>query len=189
MSLVPAFEIGVWNVWIFMVLLLVPYFLEPLKVIPQGREGGGNFVNEFTKTQKGIFFSLHMLYLLMIVYSVFVPIKLGTVWFYAGLPVHLVGLVLYALVFVAFAKTPAEQLVTGGIYRYSRNPMQLSMFLVVTGIGIACASWIFLLLAVIYLVMPILYLKAEERYLLKFYGDVYRKYTEKTPKWLGIPKS
>jgi protein-S-isoprenylcysteine O-methyltransferase Ste14 len=189
MSLVPAFEIGVWNAWIFMVLLLVPYFLVPLKIVPQGREGGSSFVNEFSKTQKGIFFSLHMLNLLMFVYSVFVPIKLGTIWFYAGLPVYLVGIVFYALVFVAFARTPAEKLVTGGIYRYSRNPMHLSIFLVIAGIGIATASWVFLLIAVVLLVMPLSWLKAEERHLLKFYGDSYRDYTNKTPRWLGIPKS
>jgi protein-S-isoprenylcysteine O-methyltransferase Ste14 len=172
-----------------MVLLLVPYFLVPLNIVPKGREGGGNFVNEFNKTQKGAFFSMHMLNLLMFIYSIFVPIKLGTAWFYVGLPVYLVGLVLYALVFIAFAVTPAEKLVTGGIYRYSRNPMQLSIFLLVAGIGIATASWVFLLLALLFLIMPLLWLKAEEAHLLKFYGDVYRDYMDRTPRWLGIPKS
>jgi protein-S-isoprenylcysteine O-methyltransferase Ste14 len=189
MSLVPAFDVGVWNAWIFMVLLLVPYFLVPLNIVPKGREGGSNFADEFNKAQKGVFFSLHMLNILMFVYAVFVPIKLGTTWFYVGLPVHLIGLVLYALVFVAFARTPPEKLVTGGIYRYSRNPMQLSSFLIVLGIGIATASWIFMLLSVIYLVMPLVWLKAEERHLLKFYGDVYRQYMKKTPRWIGVPKS
>jgi len=90
MTLVPAFEIGLWNTWIFMVLLLVPYFLVPLNIVPKGREGGSNFADEFTKPQKGVFFSLHMLNLLMVIYSLFVPIKLGTVWFFAGLPVYLI---------------------------------------------------------------------------------------------------
>jgi protein-S-isoprenylcysteine O-methyltransferase Ste14 len=189
MSLIPAFDIGIWNAWIFMVPLLVPYFLVPLNVVPKGREGGSNFVDGFTKAQKGVFFSLHMLNLLMFVYAVFVPIKLGTVWFYVGLPLYLIGIIFYTLVFVAFAQTPSEKLVTGGIYRYSRNPMQLSSFLIVLGIGIATASWIFMLLSVIYLVMPLVWLKAEERHLLKFYGDVYRDYMEKTPRWIGIPIS
>jgi protein-S-isoprenylcysteine O-methyltransferase Ste14 len=189
MSPIPAFDIGVWNACIFMVLLLVPYFLVPLNIVPKGREGGSSFVNEFNKKQKGAFFSLHMLNLLMFIYSVFVPIKLGTVWFYVGLPVYLIGLIFYALVFAAFARTPPEKLVTGGIYRYSRNPMQLSGFLAVLGIGIATASWIFLLIAVLFLLMPLAYLKTEERFLLNFYGDVYRDYTNRTPRWIGIPKS
>jgi protein-S-isoprenylcysteine O-methyltransferase Ste14 len=189
MSLIPAFEIGVWNAWIFMVLLLLPYFLVPLNIVPKGREGGSSFVNEFNKTQKGVFFSLHMLNLLMFIYSVFVPIKLGTVWLYVGLPVYVIGLILYALVFAAFAITPPEKLVTGGIYRYSRNPMQLSMFLAIAGVGIATASWVFLLISVLFTLMPLLWLEAEERHLLKFYGDAYRDYMNKTPRWIGIPKS
>jgi protein-S-isoprenylcysteine O-methyltransferase Ste14 len=189
MSLVPAFEIGLWNAWIFMVLLLVPYFLVPLNIVPKGREGGSNFVDGFTKAQKGVFFSAHMLNLLMFIYAVFVPIKLGTAWFYAGLPVYLIGIVFYALVFLAFTRTPRDKLVTGGIYRYSRNPMHLSIFIAVVGVGVATASWVFLSLAVIFLVMPLSWLKAEERHLLKFYGDVYREYMKKTPRWIGIPKS
>ena len=130
-----------------------------------------------------------MLNLLMAIYSIFLPIKLGTVWFYVGLPVYLIGLIFYALVFAAFARTPPEKLVTGGIYRYSRNPMQLSGFLAVLGIGIATASWVFLLLAVLFLLMPLAYLKTEERFLLNFYGDTYRDYTNRTPRWIGIPRS
>ena len=121
MSPIPAFEIGIWNAWIFMVLILVPYFLVPLNIVPKGREGGSSFVTEFNKTQKGVFFSLHMLNLLMFIYSVFVPIKLGTVWFYVGLPVYVIGIIFYALVFAAFATTPPEKLVTGGIYSYIKN--------------------------------------------------------------------
>jgi protein-S-isoprenylcysteine O-methyltransferase Ste14 len=30
---------------------------------------------------------------------------------------------------------------------------------------------------------------AEERFLLEKYGDAYREYMSKTPRWLGIPKS
>jgi protein-S-isoprenylcysteine O-methyltransferase Ste14 len=189
MSLIPAFEIGIWNAWIFMVLILVPYFLVPLNIVPKGREGGSNFFDKFNKTQKGAFFSLHILNLLTFIYSVFVPIKLGTVWFYVGLPVYVIGIIFYALVFAAFAKTPPEKLVTGGIYHYSRNPMQLSVFLVVLGIGIATASWVFMLLAVLFTLMPLTYLKAEEGHLLKFYGDAYRDYMNKTPRWIGIPRS
>jgi len=29
---------------------------------------------------------------------------------------------------------------------------------------------------------------AEERFCLKQYGDTYREYMNKTPRWLGIPK-
>ena len=189
MSLIPAFEIGVWNAWIFMIWLLVPFFLEPLNIIPKGREKGSNFTAEFNKMQKSALLSLHIIYLLMVIYSIFVPLKLGTVWFYAGLTIYLLGLISYAMVFVGFATTPPDKLVTKGIYRYSRNPMQISVFLLLLGIGIAIASWVFLLLSVAYMIVPLLWLNAEEHHLLKLYGDAYREYTRRTPRWIGIPKS
>ena len=189
MSLIPAFEIGVWNAWIFMIWLIAPYFLEPLNLIPKGREEGSNFTAEFNKMQKSAFIALHIIYLLMVIYSIFVPLKLGTVWFYTGLPIYLLGLIFYTVVFVGFATTPPDRLVTTGIYRYSRNPMQLSVFLLLLGIGIATASWIFLLLSVVYNTVPLLWLGAEERHLRKFYGDAYSEYMNRTPRWIGIPKS
>ena len=189
MSLIPAFEIGVQNAWIFMIWLLVPFFLEPLNIIPKGREKGSNFTAEFNKMQKGALLSLHIIYLLMVIYSIFVPLKLGTVWFYAGLPIYLLGLISYAMAFVGFATTPPDKLVTKGIYRYSRNPMHLSVILLLIGMGIATASWVFLLLSVAYMIVPLLWVDAEERHLLKLYGDAYREYTGRTQRWIGILKS
>ena len=189
MSLVPAFEIGVWNAWIFTIWLLVPYFLEPLNIIPKGREEGNSFIAEFNKMQKSAFFALQTTFLLLVIYSIFVPIKLGTVWFYTGLPIYLLGLISYAMVFVGFATTPPDKLVTKGIYRYTRNPMHLSVILLLIGVGIATASWVLLLLSVAYIIVPLLWVDAEERHCLKVYGDAYREYMNKTPRWIGIPKS
>jgi protein-S-isoprenylcysteine O-methyltransferase Ste14 len=189
MSLVPAFQIGVWNAWILMIWLLIVLFLEPLNIIPKGREEGDDFTAEFSNTQKHLLRSMHITYLLSIIYSIFVPLKLGTGWFYAGIPIYLLGLISYAMVWVGFATTPPDKLVTKGIYRYSRNPMQLSQVVIYLGVGIATASWVFLLLAAAYMIMPFLWVDAEERHCLRYYGNAYREYMNRTPRWIGIPKS
>jgi protein-S-isoprenylcysteine O-methyltransferase Ste14 len=67
--------------------------------------------------------------------------------------------------------------------------MQLSIFILLTGLGIATASWVFLLLAVMFMIMPLSWLKTEEHYLLNFYRDAYREYIKRTPRWIGIPKA
>jgi protein-S-isoprenylcysteine O-methyltransferase Ste14 len=188
-SLVPAFDIGVWNAWILMIWLVIAFFLVPLNIIPKGREEGSDFTAEFSKTQKCAIRSIHVIYLLSIVYSLFIPLRLGAAWFYAGLPIYLIGLALYALVWVGFATTPPDKLVTRGVYRYSRNPMHLSQVAIYLGVGIATASWVFLLLAAIFMVVPISWVNAEERHCLNYYGDAYREYMKRTPRWIGIPKS
>jgi len=54
--------------------------------------------------------------------------------------------------------------------------MQLSQVVVFLGVGIATASWVFLLFAALCMVLPILWVDAEERHCLKYYGDTYREY-------------
>ena len=189
MSLIPAFEIGLLNAWILMICLIIAFFLVPLNIIPKGREEGSDFTADFNKTQKYAIRSMHIIYLLSIIYSIFVPLKLGTPWFYAGLPIYLLGLISYVMVWVGFATTPPDKLITKGVYRYSRNPMQLSQVVIYLGVGIATASWVFVLLAVVYMILPVLWVDAEERHCLKYYGDAYREYMDKTPRWLGVPKS
>ena len=139
--------------------------------------------------QKIALLSIHIIYLVLVIYSIFVLLKLGTVWFYVGLPIYLLGLIPYAMVFVGFATTSPDKLVTQGIYRYTRHPMYLAPFLVLIGVGIAAASWIFLLLSVASMILPLLWVGIEERHLLNLYGDSYREYMDRTPRWIGIPKS
>ena len=187
MSLVPVFEIGVWNAWIFMVISLIPVFFMPLWA--RGRDNESNFTAYFTRTQKNALLCLHLIYILLVIYSVFIPLRLGTAWFYAGLIIFISGLIPYILVTANFAATSPDEPVTRGIYRYSRHPMYLTPFLMFTGTGIASASWPFLLLSVVYIIMPPLFIAAEERSCLEMYGSAYRDYMDRTPRWIGKPKS
>ena len=189
MSAIPVFDLGVWNAWIFMIWLVIPFFLWPLKIIPEDREKGSDFTADFSKMQKNALISLHIIYLVLVIYSVFVPLKLASAWFYIGLPISLLGLVPYVMVFVGFATTSPDKPITRGIYRYSRHPMYVAPFLAFLGVGIAIASWIFLLLSIVYMIMPLLFVEAEESFCLKQYGNIYRKYVNRTPRWIGIPKS
>jgi protein-S-isoprenylcysteine O-methyltransferase Ste14 len=87
-----------------------------------------------------------LLWLLSTAYSVFLPLKTGTVWFAAGLIVFLLGLFVDIASTVSFARTPQNMPVTGGIYRYSRHPIYVSLVMIYLGTGIASASWLFLLI-------------------------------------------
>ena len=186
MSFVPVFDIGVWNAWIPMLCSLIPTFLLP--VIFKEREREETFTTKFSQTQKTALISLHMIYLLLIIYSIFLPLKLDTVWFYVGLPIFLLGLILITIVFINLATTLPDKPAMKGVYRYSRHPMYLTPFLVFIGVGIASASWVFLLLSIIYIIMPPLFVANEEQFLIKQYGDTYREYMERTPRWIGLPR-
>ena len=189
MSAIPAFEIGVWNAWVFMVCSLIPVIFLYMPLVSRGQKEKIPFTADFSKMQKNAFSSNQLIYFILVIYSIFVPLKLGTVWFYVGLPVFLIGFIPYVMLAVNFVTTPLDKPVTKGIYRYSRHPMYLTMFLMLLGAGIASASWIFLLLSVVDIILPTLFVKAEERYCLEKYGNAYREYMNRTPRWIGIPKS
>jgi len=193
MSWIPELKIGLWNAWIFMVLLLVPTTILPMLIVKEKMEKrmeGEPSWSELTRTAKIVFVITHMLVMpLALIYSIFLPLKLDTVWFFTGFPICLLALVMNVLFTISFITAPVEKPITNGIFAISRNPGYLSYFLMCVGIGIACASWIFLLFAVTWIFAWHFGVPGEEHNLIKKYGDSYREYMSRTPRWLGIPKS
>jgi protein-S-isoprenylcysteine O-methyltransferase Ste14 len=122
------------------------------------------------------------------IYSIFVPIKLGTIWFYIGLPIYIFAIFLITISTINFTTTPINKPVTKGIYRYSRNPMFIGFFLCHLGIAIACISWVYLLLTIFFIITTFYLSPFEENITLKYYGKPYKEYMKRTPKWIGIPK-
>lgn len=192
MSLVPAFDIGIWNAWILMLLTLLTYV--PLQLINKEamkKVNEGWASEKWSRTERLAANSTHNIIIpLIIIYSVFLPLKLGTAWLYVGLPICFIGLIMNLMVGINIATIPFDkEPITKGVYRFSRHPAYFGGFLLYLGIGIACASWVFLLLAVAWIVLWSIAVPAEERSLMAKYGDAYRKYMSKTPRWVGIPKS
>ena len=94
------------------------------------------------------------------------------------------------MVIVTFATTPIDkEPLTKGLYRYSRHPMYVTQALIFVGVGIASASWVFLLFTVVYTILSIICAIPEERFCLEKYGNTYREYMNRTPRWIGVPKS
>ena len=190
MSLIPAFDIGVWNAWIFMVPFLLVNILFFILMIRKGAPGGPSRVPCKSKTSLLFATSSKIVYLPAIIYSVFLPLKLGTIWLYIGLPIALVGLWGSIVVMANWAATPAGKPVTTGFYRYSRHPIYVTGFLMLLGVSIISASWVFLLFAIIFGIGATrpYFIKIEEAQCLGHYGAAYRQYMNRTPRWIGMPK-
>ena len=185
MSLIPAFEIGVWNAWIFMLYHFLPMPL--LMLIHRGLVK--QMEKPESKTERKLYPIIWIVWLLGVIYSIFLPLQLGTIWFYVGLPIALLGLITFTLVMVTFATTPIDdEPLTRGLYRYSRHPMYVTQALMFLGVSIASASWVFLLFSIAYTVLSLISVIPEERFLLEKYGNAYREYMSKTPRWIGVSK-
>ncbi len=190
MSLIPAFEVGVWNAWLFMIWSWLDTLALRLvgKEVCQRASGLGSEMKTSRAYRIASYVSM-LVELMAIVYSIFLPFKLGTTWFYTGLAIFLLGLVILAVASVNFAVTPMNEPITRGMYRYSRHPLYLASLLVYLSVGIASASWVFLLFFIVQLASISIAAVEEERFCLEKYGDSYREYMSRTPRWIGIPKS
>jgi protein-S-isoprenylcysteine O-methyltransferase Ste14 len=195
MSLTPVFEIGLWNAWIFLLAGLFLHMVPPTLATKFSANLNKKFSEAaptdvyLNKNEKKISNVSLAFLLLLFIYTIFLPLKLATPWFYTGLAIFLLAEAVYMITIFPWAATPVDEPVTTGIYRYSRHPIYLTILFQLIGVGIATASWLFLLLTVVFMILFNSSVVPEERGCLEKYGESYRQYMEKTPRWLGLPKS
>lgn len=189
MSWIPDFEIGIWNAWIFIIWPII------LKSIPSSLLIKEKKVIEILNTSAPMKYEKILNIISMaaivigIIYSIFLPLKFNTIWFYLGLLLFLFGFILQLAVLYTLRKAKPDRPLTNGPYRYSRNPIYFGLILMLIGISIMSLSWLFLLISIILLITLLITIAAEERYCLKKYGKEYQDYMERTPRWIGYPKS
>lgn len=84
-------------------------------------------------------------------------------------------------------RTPerSSALVTGGIYRVSRNPMYVGFLLALAGFAIALGNVAALLLLPVFVwYLDRFQIEPEERLLHRRFGDAYTAYVGRTRRWL-----
>ena len=187
----PDLIIGISNAWIFIVLMyaaaFVPLSIDNKKV--EKRIEREPKVNEWKSAIRIANAITHLIIMpFTLIFSLFLPIKVGTWWFYTGLLIYYLGFEMVLLSTITFATAPLGQPLSKGIYEISRHPGYVGFFLGYIGLGIACTSWILLFCAFVWIVSWHFGVAEEEYVLLEKYGDAYQQYMDRTPRWIGLPK-
>lgn len=82
-------------------------------------------------------------------------------------------------------RKPATALITEGPYRFSRNPIYVSLTLLYLGIGtLLNNAWILILVAPVFLVMNMWVVSREERHLEATFGEEFLRYKAEVRRWL-----
>jgi protein-S-isoprenylcysteine O-methyltransferase Ste14 len=113
-----------------------------------------------------------------------------------GIPAA-VGIVMATLAFAHFRQAQttvnprepqkASSLVTGGVFRISRNPMYLGLLLLLTGWALwlgTASPWLVPPLFVI--VISVAQINPEERALEELFGERYRAYRRSVARWISL---
>jgi len=80
---------------------------------------------------------------------------------------------------------PTEALAVRGVYRVTRNPIYLSMALLVAGVAVLARSgWHLAMLALLVAVLDFGQIRREERYLEENFGEAFRAYRRRVRRWI-----
>ncbi|MGB2897168.1 MAG: isoprenylcysteine carboxylmethyltransferase family protein [Anaerolineales bacterium] len=182
MELIPALEIGWLNGWIMLAFeFLIQGFLLlifPKDVVSRLFSRSGWSVKQRVFTIMGKAFSLTCLILIIMT-----PLKINSSTFIAGLILYAIGLAGLVAAMLNFKDTPLGQPVTKGVYKISRHPQIVSLFVIFLGICLAISSWVALLALIMSKLFQHFGILAEEEVCLKLYGESYRAYMEHVPRY------
>jgi protein-S-isoprenylcysteine O-methyltransferase Ste14 len=187
MSWIPAFRPGIGNAWLFM--LIYPLQWLAVLLLPRRIAERTSHAPEIIRTPQDrvVSFLTQGVWIGATLYSIFIPLHVGTPWFWSGLGLFLVGMAILVLASVAVARTPASKPFASGVYRFSRHPMYLSMILVYLGVSAASVSWVFLLITAATVFLQRYQMLKEEAYCRKNFGQAYLAYLAVTARWFGFP--
>jgi protein-S-isoprenylcysteine O-methyltransferase Ste14 len=182
MELFPELSLGWFNGWIALALLVLTdgilFLSAPKPVVARlfDRSGWSRRQRIFTIIGK-------LVTLVGLVLIVFTRLKVGTPVIVIGAVVVLCGLAGVIQSVTDFRNTPLDQPVTRGLYRISRHPQIVAAGLVLLGASIAIGSWAAVILWAVAHLFSHWGILAEEEACLKQYGDAYRAYMKRVPRY------
>jgi len=184
MELIPALKIGWLNGWILLALLYLIFgillLIFPKDVVARLYEYDRSRLSKRQRTFNVIRRSLGLVCLVLIIFT---PIKTGTIVFIPGVILFGLGLAGFIIALFDFKDTPLDQPVIRGLYRISRHPQILMLFVSACGICVAIGSWLVLFIQILASLFGHSRTLAEEQACLERYGDLYRAYMKRVPRY------
>jgi len=140
-------------------------------------------------------FIYFLFFLVGIAINSLVPINVngGSTFFLPGIIFIVLGFAVAGEAFTEFRKNrttiipdkAASKLVEVGIYKFTRNPMYLSLFIIYLGTAFILNSvWALILTPFLLFVMNSFVIRNEESYLSRRFGKSYVVYKEQVRRWL-----
>ena len=185
MELLPAFQLGWLNGGLLLALLVLTdgilFLLFQRGVVTRLFNRSG-----WTRRQQVLTVLGKLLALAVVIIIILTPLKIGSSIFVAGLGLVVVGLIALVKALVDFRNTPPNLPTTHGIYGFTRHPQNLASSVVILGCTIAIGSWIALITFVVARMLLHVNLVVEEEVCLREYGEVYRDYMTRVPRYFFL---
>ncbi len=187
MELIPTLKIEWLNGWILLCLIYsifgILLLAFPKNVVARLYEYDRS---SWSKTRRVFYVIGKLLALVCLVLIIFTPLKIRANIFIPGIILFTLGLAGFITALFNFKNTSPNQSVTRGLYRISRHPQVLMLFIMSIGICITIGSWLVLFIMIVSSLFLHFRDLAEEEACLELYGDLYRSYMRRIPRYFLI---
>jgi protein-S-isoprenylcysteine O-methyltransferase Ste14 len=183
MELFPHLRLGLLNGWIFSLLLNLAIEVITRTSSPDVEAKFYDYSawarRDWMLERIGGLFTFALFFLWILT-----PLKVGSWLLGLGTVLFAAGGALLIQAMLTFRNTPLDQPVTGGLYKTSRNPQSVAFAIASLGTCIAVGSWAAVLVLIVQQVFFHFRILAKEKTCLARFGDAYRKYMQRVPRYL-----
>ena len=182
MDLIPEIRFGLINGWIYFVFYLVVIIIIMSTCSKEVRKRlyDRSLWDKKTKiiTAIGKLFSLANI--IMIFFGV---IQYRTVEFIVGTILYSIGLIGLVIAIINYRNAPLDKPITRKLYKISRNPQIVMLYLIIAGMILVIGSWINLIFLFISVICAHFSILGEEKALTGQYGESYLNYKKQVPRY------
>ena len=182
MQLFPELRLGWPNGWIFLLIFGV-IFGGVVRSFPKDVIARLYDTSNWTQTQRILTRIGKVFSVVITVLVVLTPLNANRPVFWLGTAIFVLGLSGLVLALFNFRNTPVDQPITQGLYRVSRNPQWMMLIVMFLGQCLVIGSWTAFFLFVVTIACYHFRILGEERACLAQYGDAYRDYMERIPRY------
>lgn len=182
-SLVPQFQLGLFNAWILTAPLMILAVVGRLSVNKSTAMRLSDMTG-YSVTEKLISVSTVLLSQIFVFICILIPLQYTRLWLVLGLALYVAGLGFMVAAFLTYARAPSDKLARQGVYKISRNPIYVGCGLFFVGISTATQSLFLLGILLVLLVLQHFQILAEERVCRGRYGEGYAEYFRSVPRYM-----
>ncbi|MFO8018200.1 MAG: isoprenylcysteine carboxylmethyltransferase family protein [Promethearchaeia archaeon] len=182
MKFLPELGVGWFYGWIYFIFYLIVFGII-LKICPEEvrkRLYDRSLWDKKTKIITTIGKSFSLVNIIMILFG---QLQIGSIEFIIGTIIYFMGLGMLVIAIIHYRDAPLDKPIKKGVYKYSRNPQMVAIFILFLGMILTVGAWLNLIFLGITIIFSHFSILAEEKALAEQYGESYLEYKEEVQRY------
>lgn len=163
-------------------LILIRFVL--LSIVDKESLKRAAFFAPLVGKEKAAYWLYQISNIMIFVYLYFLNIKIDSYWFYVGLAIYGLGVILCIFSVLNFAKPEENGINLKGLYQVSRNPLYVAYFIYFLGCVLLTQSMILLAILLVFQISAHWIIKSDERWCIQKFGEEYINYMNKVRRYI-----